>query len=161
MFELPSFFRTKNKLKSHEKVCKNNDLCGIVLPFQKDNILKFNQHMKSDKTTCITYANLESLIYKIDRCPNNPEELQQQNTKPGEHIPCGHSMSTIWPFDNIENKHRLYRGKGCMKKFCISLREIVINFEKQKLLPLLEKELKLHQDSMLCYIKKKIHKKTW
>ena len=83
------------------------------------------------------------------------------NTKPGEHIPCGHSMSTIWPFDNIENKHRLYRGKGCMKKFCISLREIVINFEKQKLLPLLEKELKLHQDSMLCYIKKKIHKKTW
>ena len=116
--------------------------------------------MKSDKTTYVTYANLESLIYKIDRCPNNPEELQQQNTKPGEHIPCGHSMSTIWPFDNIENKHRLYRGKGCMKKFCISLREIVINFEKQKLLPLLEKELKLHQDSMLCYVcRKKFTKK--
>ena len=24
------FFRTENKLKSYEKVCKNKDLCGIV-----------------------------------------------------------------------------------------------------------------------------------
>ena len=25
-------FRTKNKLKSHEKVCKNQDFCGIIMP---------------------------------------------------------------------------------------------------------------------------------
>ena len=30
-------FRTENKLKSHEKVCKNKDFCGIVLPTEKDN----------------------------------------------------------------------------------------------------------------------------
>ena len=29
-------------------------------------------------------------------------------TKIGEHIPCGYSMSTIWAFDHIENKHTLY-----------------------------------------------------
>ena len=27
------FFRTENNLKSNEKVCENNDCCGIVLPF--------------------------------------------------------------------------------------------------------------------------------
>ena len=32
---------------------------------KKNNILKFNQYMKSDKTTCITNADLESLIKKI------------------------------------------------------------------------------------------------
>ena len=42
--------------------------------------------------------------------------LQQQKT--GEHISCGYSMSTIWVFDYIENKHTSYRRKECMKKFC-------------------------------------------
>ena len=35
-------FRTEKKLKSHEKVCKNNDFCGIVMTSKKDNILEHN-----------------------------------------------------------------------------------------------------------------------
>ena len=35
-------FRTENKLKSYEKVCKNKDFGGIVMPSEKDNILEFN-----------------------------------------------------------------------------------------------------------------------
>ena len=65
------------------------------------------------------------------------------------------SMSTIWAFDNIENKHTLYRGEDCMKTFCTSLREHatnVIDFEKKKMLPLTKKELKLHQVATECYI---------
>ena len=42
-------FRTENKLKSNDKVCKNKDFCGIVMPSEKDNILEFNQYMKSNK----------------------------------------------------------------------------------------------------------------
>ena len=41
-------------------------------------------------------------------------------------------MSIIWAFDYIENKHTLYRGEDCMKKFCTSLREHaknIIDFE--------------------------------
>ena len=51
-------FRTKNKLKSHEKVCKNKDFCGIVMPSEKDSILEFNQYMKSDKMPYIIYADI-------------------------------------------------------------------------------------------------------
>ena len=32
---------------------ENKDFCGITLATQKDNVLKFNQYMKSDKTPCI------------------------------------------------------------------------------------------------------------
>ena len=32
-------FRTENKLKYYEKVCKNKDICGISMPSEKDNIL--------------------------------------------------------------------------------------------------------------------------
>ena len=44
------------------------------MPSEKDNILKFNLYMKSDKMPFIIYADLESLIKKIDGCPNNPEK---------------------------------------------------------------------------------------
>ena len=130
-------FRTENKLKSHEKVCKNKDFCGIVMPSEKDNILAFNQDMKSDKMPYIIYTDNESLTKKIDGCANNPGNSSK--TKIGEHNPCGYWMSTIWAFDHIENKHTLYRGKDCMKKFCYSLREHTKNindFEKKKMLRL-------------------------
>ena len=42
-------FRTENKLKSHERVCKTKEICGIAMSSGKDNILEFNQYMKSDK----------------------------------------------------------------------------------------------------------------
>ena len=80
-------------------------------PSEKHNILEFYQYMRSDKTPPIIYADK-----KIDGCANNPEI--SSTTKIGEHIPCGYSMSTIWTFDCIENKHTLYRGKDCAKKFC-------------------------------------------
>ena len=55
-------FRTENKLKSHEKVCKNKDFCVIVMPSEKDNILKFHQYMKSVKMPYIIYGDIECLI---------------------------------------------------------------------------------------------------
>ena len=90
--------------KSLEKVSKNRDLCGILMPLEKDKILEFNQYMKSDKMAYIIYADMGSLIRKIDECAYNPES--SSTTKIGEHIPCGYSMSTIWAFDHFEQfKH--------------------------------------------------------
>ena len=71
----------------------NKDFCGIVMLFQKENILQFNQFMKSDKMPYIIYADLESLIKKIGRCANNPEK--SSGTKIGEFIP-------LWIF-NVYN----------------------------------------------------------
>ena len=99
-------------------------------------LLDFYQYMKSDKMLYIIYSDIETLIKKIDICANNPENYSA--TKLGEHIHCRYSMSTIWAFDNTENKHTLYRGKNCMKKIWTYSREHVtnvINFEKNKKLP--------------------------
>ena len=63
-------------------------------------------------------------------------------------------MSTVWRCDHIEDKHTLYNGKDCMKKFCESLREhtkSIIDFKKKKLL-LTRKELKSFIDADVCYI---------
>ena len=64
-------------------------------------------------------------------------------------------MPTILGFKHIRNKHTLYRGKDCMKKFCESLKEHatrIIRFKKKKILPLTNKELKSHKDPNMCYI---------
>ena len=146
-------FSTENKLKSHEIVCKTKDLSGIVMPSEKDSILKFNQYMKSDKMSYIIYADIESLIRKIDGCGNNLEN--SSTTIIGEHIPYGYSMPTIWAFDNIENMHTLSRGEDCMKKFCTSFRDYVtniINFEKKRMLALTKEEIKSHKDAKVCHI---------
>ena len=84
---------------------------------KKKKILEFNQCMKSDKMPYIIYVDIESLISKIDGCANNLEK--SSTIKIGEHIPCRYSMSKLWRFDHIENKHTLYHGKNCMKSFVI------------------------------------------
>ena len=43
--------------------------------------------MKSDKIPYIIYADIDSLIKKINGCANNPEK--SSTTKIGEYIPCG------------------------------------------------------------------------
>ena len=71
---------------------------------------------------------------KIDGFKNNHET--SSTTKVIEHIPSDFSMSTISWFWSIENKHDVYRGKDCLKKFCEFLKEDtmeIINFKKKKL----------------------------
>ena len=52
---------------------------------------------------------------KIDGHANNPEN--SSTTKTAEPIPCLYATSTFCAFNKIENKHTLYFGEDCMKKF--------------------------------------------
>ena len=85
-------FRTENKLKSHEKVCKNKNFYGIVMSSEKANILEFI-NIWSQIMPCISYVDIESLIKIIDGCSNSPEK--SSTSKLGEHILCGYSVPTI------------------------------------------------------------------
>ena len=51
--------KREKKLKSHGKICKNNDFIEIVTPFENDNILQFDQYTKSNKMPYITNAEFE------------------------------------------------------------------------------------------------------
>ena len=100
---------------------------------EENKMLEFNQYKKYDKAPFIICADLEFIIEKIEWCKNNPKI--SSTTKLCEHIPSGFSMSTISSFRTIENKHDVYRGKDCMKKFSEFLREHAmktINSKKEK-----------------------------
>ena len=61
-------------------------------------------------------------------------------------------MPTTWTFDDIENKHDVYRGQECMKKFCEFIRENtrkIINFEKTEMMPLTNEHQELYEKTKI------------
>ena len=133
MLKLFHSFRTKNKLKKHKNVCEHHDYCYAEMPKEDNRILKYNHGEKSMKFSFIIYADLESLLEKMNTCHNNPKK--SSTAKINKHISSGYSLFTQYSFDTIKNKLDYYRGKNCMKNFCLDLREHVtkiINFGEKK-----------------------------
>ena len=61
------------------------------------------------------YADFE-LLQKMNTCHNNPEN--SSTTKINKYTPSGYSLFTH-SFDTTKNKCDYYRGKNCMKNFCL------------------------------------------
>ena len=64
-------------------------------------------------------------------------------------------MSKISSFRSNENKHDVYRGKDCIKKFCEFLREHsmeIINFKKKKIKLLTKEQQESYENAKICYI---------
>ena len=149
-------YTTENKLESHKKVCQNHDSCCFEMPNEDKKTLKYNHGEKSMKAPFIIYADLESLLEKMDTCYDSSEK--SSTTKINKHTPSGYSLFTHCSFNKAENKIDYYRGEDCMKKFCLDLREHVtkiINYEKKEMTPLTKKEEKNHNKQKVCYICRK------
>ena len=148
-------FVTENKFQSRIRAYENKDFCNTNMPSEDTKILDFRQIQKSDKAPFIIYAHLKCKIQKIDGCKNNSENSSR--TKVSNQIPPGYSISTIISFKSIENKHDVYRGKDCMKKFCEVFREhamkIMLFLKKKIRIKFLTKDQKKsYENAKICYI---------
>ena len=113
------------------------------MPEANNKILKYNQGEKSMKVPFIIYADLEPLLKKMNTFHDNPEN--SSTTKTNKHTPSGYSFFTHCSFDTTKNRLNCYRGKYCMKNFCLDLREHatkIINYDKKELIPLTKEEKK-------------------
>ena len=146
-------FGTKNKLKKHRNVCEDHDYCYVKMPKGDNKILKYNHGENSMKVPFIIYADLEYLLEKMNTCYNNPKKSSP--TKMNKHTPSGYSLFTDCTFDVTKNQLDYYRGKNCMKNFCLDLREHatkIINYEKKEMIPLTKKDKKMNNKQKFCYI---------
>ena len=74
---------------------------------------------------------------------NNLEK--SSTTKINKHTPFGYSLFAHCSFDTTKNKPDCYRGKNCMKNFCLDLREHatkILSYEKKEMIPLTKEEKK-------------------
>ena len=90
-------YRTKEKLKKHEKVCNNHDYCYVKMPNELEKILKYNPGEKSLKVPFMIHADLECLLGKIDSCQNRPKKSSTE--KKAKHMPSGYSWITCYSFN--------------------------------------------------------------
>ena len=60
------------------------------MPGKDNKILEYKQGEKSMKVPFIIYADLESLLEKMNSCHNNPEKSSA--TKINKHTPSGYSL---------------------------------------------------------------------
>ena len=126
-------YTTENKLKKHKKVCENHEYCHVEMLEEDNKILGYNQGEKSMKVPFIIYADLESLLEKMNSSHNNPEK--SSTTIMNKHTDSGYSLFTHCSFDTTENKLDYYRGKNCMKNLCLDLKEHatkIISYEKKR-----------------------------
>ena len=151
-------YSTKNKLEAHKKICENHDYCHVEMPTKDNNTIKYNQAEKSIKLTFDIYIDLECLLEKMSTCINNPNE--SSTTEISRHTPSGYSIFTHCSFDKSKSKLNYYRGNDCMKKFCKDLREHatkIINYEKEKVIPLTtEEKYIIINKKYVTYIKKNL-----
>ena len=87
---------------------------------------------------------------------NNPKKLL--TSKMNKNTASGYSLFTNSPFHATRNKLDCDRRKDCMKNFCLDLKEHtakIINYEKQKIMPLTNKEKKLYRKQEICYVYKR------
>ena len=63
-------------------------------------------------------------------------------------------MSLICSFDETKNRHKFYRGKDCIKRFCNDLKELateIINCKEEEMNPLKDKEITLYKSQKVCH----------
>ena len=120
---------------------------------KKGELLKYQPGVKSTSGPFAVFADIESLLRKMDTCENDPSK--SSTTQKNKHEMCGYSLFTHCPFDKKKNVVDNYRGKDCLKKFCEDLRKhakSIIDFEKKEMIELTGKEkLKLYIEDK-CFI---------
>ena len=108
------------------------------------------------KVPFIIYADLESLLEKINMCQSNPKN--SSTTKINLHTACVYSLFTYFTFVTTKNKLDFYRGKVCIKSFCKDFKkdatEIIKSFKKE-MIPLAAKEKESYLRQDVCRICKK------
>ena len=107
--------RTKKVLKKHMKICEDKNYCYIEMPEKGASVL--NPSVKSMRAPYAIFADIESLLKKMDAFTNDTDKSSTKQLKKPEM--CGYSLVTHCSFDEKNNAIDRYRGKDCLKKFCL------------------------------------------
>ena len=107
-------YKTKNKLKKHQRICDDHDFCHITMPNNNNKVLKYVPRKKSLKHPFISYSDLECILRILDTYQNNPEKSYTENK--ALHVPSGYALVLCCSFDNSKTEIMCYRRNNCIEK---------------------------------------------
>ena len=86
--------------------------CKVLLPNDKDKVLKFKNHICKEKVPFAVYANLESILVLL------PVANAQKDTAAYQkHITSSIAFYTHCNFDDSLSELEIYRRKDCIEWF--------------------------------------------
>ena len=108
-------FWSHDSLKKHWEYCRNHEAVKINMK-EKGTILKFKNHVRSEKLPFIIYADTEALIKEMQNCDPNPQNSYTKKYQKHEPISFSYYIKSF--DDNVyKSKLRKYTGEDAMEKF--------------------------------------------
>ena len=108
-------YSNKLSIDEHLRYCENNEAVHIEM-LCKHPIVEYMDGQYQFKVPFVMYADFELILEPISGPSNNPEMLSTQGVN--VHTPSGWCVRSEFAYGMIENPTTLYRGPGCVKKFC-------------------------------------------
>ncbi|XP_015608407.2 uncharacterized protein LOC107274135, partial [Cephus cinctus] len=112
-------FTTVNSFEKHRLDCANINKCRVILPDEKDKIMKFKNYKYKEPVPFAVYADIECILEPIADKSNSLNTTLYQR-----HVPHSIAYYLQCNFDDTISKFRAYRGKNCVEWFTNQLQEL-------------------------------------
>lgn len=152
------YFYSDDKLKAHIMDCASKNVCGIIMPSDKDKYVSFQKaHHKLRVPFCI-YADIESILKPVNAATTAAFRNSAHTSAYQEHE--AFSVGLYFKSDindgRISSSYSSYRGLDCIKSFCDKLYALAFEmkniFDDPKRMQITELQEKKFQLARTCHI---------
>ena len=135
-------FKEESSRDEHIGYCIDSESVKTEMP-HKNPIVQYSDGQFQFKVLFIMYADFESILEPIQGPGNDPRISSTRGIN--NHIPSGWCVCSEFAYGKVENPLKLYRGKGCVKKFCDHVigeaRRLYQSFPEVPMKPVTPKEM--------------------
>ncbi|KYM95309.1 DNA polymerase [Cyphomyrmex costatus] len=106
------YFKTRDKLSSHDVDCARMNKCTVLLPNENDKWLSFRNYNRKKRLPFVVYADLECILEKTGIDDDHISRFNYQHHKVfsiGYYVRCD--------FDETMSMYASFRGENCVEWF--------------------------------------------
>ena len=148
----------------HYQYCSSNGHVKVKMPTEKEKWLKFHDGQYQFKVPFMLYADFESILKPVDeRCRNKMNTMKTERKgkasyteKINTHVPSGWCVHSTFPYIDVPDRLKMYRGKNCVETFAEYIEEEVKwlheTFPRQPMAKLTDVRKREHEAAEKCHI---------
>ncbi|KYM95860.1 hypothetical protein ALC62_13494 [Cyphomyrmex costatus] len=106
------YFKTRDKLSSHDVDCARMNKCTVLLPNENDKWLSFRNYNRKKRLPFVVYADLECILEKTRIDDDHISRFNYQHHKV---FSIGYYVCCV--FDETMSMYASFRGENCVEWF--------------------------------------------
>ena len=137
----------------HRVYCQDNETIRVEMP-QKGSKIEFSDGQNQFEVPFIMYTDFESILEPVQG--PNPEPTGPYTLEVTKHSPSAWCVYSKFPYREVKDPLKHYRGKDCLEKFCDYIRQeanrLYHMFPEKPMDPLTKKQWKKYIKASRCHI---------